>query len=147
MRKKIFIGIFLLVGLITLALFVVYLLQTSGVYQQYECTVYTEETTGDPVNLLPNYSYYRLELKLNRTFVMTSLIKGQEEASTATGTFTKSRQTITLTYAKGQNPVEAVIFPSEVFVYRNGTLNRNQSGSFSGTSFQTTVVQEFVKKR
>ena len=145
MRKKIFIVTFLFVGIITLVLFALTFLQTAGVYGQYECTIYTEQTTGEPLNILNNFEYYRLELKLNRTFILTSLIEDQEEEIKAYGTFTKSKDTITLIYKEGQNPVEAVTFPTEIFIHENKELHRNQTGTFPDTNFTTTIVQKFVK--
>ncbi|MGD9604855.1 MAG: hypothetical protein AB7V00_01705 [Bacilli bacterium] len=145
MRKKIFIAIFLFIGLATLTFFGITLLQTVGVYGHYECTVYTEQTTGEPLNILNNYDYYRLELKLNRSFVLTSLIEGEDTEVIASGTFTKSGNTITLIYEEGQNPVEALIFPKEIFTFDDDVLSRNQTGTFTDTSFQTTIVQQFVK--
>ncbi len=146
MRKKIMIGVFVFVGLITLSLFALTYMQTFGVFGNYECTLYTEQTSGEPVNMLRNYEYYRIDLNINRTFTITSLITDSETETIATGTFTREKDKVTLTYSEGQNPVEALIFPQEVFTYQNGTLSRNQTGSYLDTQFTTTIVQVFQKR-
>jgi hypothetical protein len=96
--------------------------------------------------MLRNYEYYRIDLNINRTFTITSLITDSETETIATGTFTREKDKVTLTYSEGQNPVEALIFPQEVFTYQNGTLSRNQTGSYLDTQFTTTIVQVFQKR-
>lgn len=146
MKNKILIAAFIFVGFVTLGLFAFTYLQTAGVYGHYECHVYTEQTDGQPLDILDGYQYYRLELKLDRTFIITSLVDSPQAVETvATGTFTKSKDSISLTYSSGQNPVEALIFPVEIFTYANGLLVRNQTGTFLETNFTTTIVQQFQK--
>jgi hypothetical protein len=146
MSKKIMIGAMILVGLISLGLIGGSLINYWGIYGKYECLSYLEQTDSQPIDVLDGYEYYYLELKRGGTFTVTSkLDEPAAEEATASGTFTKNNKVLTLTYDEGQNDIEALIFPHEMYTVDGRTLSRHQTGTYEPTSFTTTITQEFRK--